>query len=384
MARRPSLAFLTVAAVSVTQFVTIALLYFFVEWYVDRAETVSVDHLPADAKRAWNDLNAGLVPDPDALAALAVVFPSLEEVSEVAPIAAILGFGAASILLSSLIGVFFAFRIAAPLSRFTAAAEKIRGGDFLVDVEPSATREIEALASTINSMASELSSLERRLKFNTRAVAHELRTPLTVLQGNLQGMSDGVIEPTHDRIRALYAQTQGMARLVEQLNTLSLVGTASFMAPLTDTDLASQVTDTVDLFKASAGNGLTCRTFLQPAPAAIDPVRFRQALLALLDNARRYAGGHGPIDVRTGTDEAGRSFISVEDRGPGMPPDVLQSSFDMFWRSEATNARGANGTGLGLTVVKAIAEAHGAAFSVKSRTGGGACATITFPAGAQS
>ena len=379
MSKRPSLAFLTVALVSVTQFATIALLYFFVEWYVDYAETVSVDHLPNDAKRAWNDLNAGLVPDPESLAALATVFPSLEEVTEVAPFAAILGFGTAAILLSSLIGVFFAFRIAAPLSRFTAAAEKIRSGDFLVEVEPSATREIEALASTINRLASELFSLEKRLKFNTRAVAHELRTPLTVLQGNLQGMSDGVIELSNDRIKALYAQTQGMSRLVDQLNTLSLVGTPNFMASPAVTDLASHVADTVDLFQASGSGNLVCRTFLEPAPASIDPVRFRQALLALLENARRYAGSHGPVDVHTGVDEAGRSFISVEDRGPGMPPDVLESSFDMFWRSETNTPRGADGTGLGLTVVKAIAEAHGAQFSVKSRTGGGACAMITFP-----
>jgi two-component system sensor histidine kinase AdeS len=379
MAKRPSLAFLTVALVSVTQFATIALLYFFVEWYVDRAETFSLDQLPANARRAWNDLNAGLVPDPDALAALAIVFPSIEEVPEVAPIAAILGFGAASILLSSLIGVFFAFRISAPLSRFTVAAEKIRRGDFLVEVEPGATREIEALASTMNSLGSDLSSLERRLKFNTRAVAHELRTPLTVLQGNLQGMSDGVIEPSNDRIKALYAQTQGMSRLVDQLNTLSLVGTPNFMASRTFTDLASHVSDTVDLFQMSVAEGLDCRTFLEPAPASIDPVRLRQALLALLENARRYAAGHGPIDVRTGIDEAGMSIICVEDRGPGMPSDVLQSSFDMFWRSERPNPRGADGTGLGLTVVKAIAEAHGAQFSVKSRTGGGACAMITFP-----
>lgn len=379
MSKRPSLAFLTVMAVSVTQFTTTALLYFLVEWYVDRAETVSVDHLPDDAKLAWNDLNAGLVPDPDALAALAPVFPRLEEVSEVAPIAAVLGFGTASILLSSLIGVFFAFRIAAPLSRFTEAAEKIRRGDFLVAVEPGATREIEALASTMNSLASELSYLERRLKFNTRAVAHELRTPLTVLQGNLQGMSDGVIEPSDDRIKALYAQTLGMSRLVDQLNTLSLVGTPNFVAPLTLTDLASHVSDTVTLFEASVGGGLVCRTVLEPAPASIDPVRFRQALLALLENARRYARERGPIDVRTGIDEAGMSILCVEDRGPGMPPDVLESSFDMFWRSETLKPGGADGTGLGLTVVKAIAEAHGATFSVRNRTGGGACAMIAFP-----
>jgi two-component system sensor histidine kinase AdeS len=379
MSRRPSLAFLTVALVSVTQFATIALLYIFVEWYVDSAEKVSIDRLPTNARLAWNDLNAGRVPDPDALAALAVVYPTLEEVTEVAPVAGILGFGAAAILVSSLIGVFFAFRIAGPLSRFTLAAEKIRRGDFLVEVEPGATREIEVLASTMNDLASELSSLERRLKFNTRAVAHELRTPLTVLQGNLQGMSDGILEPSNERIRALYAQTQGMSRLVDQLNTLSLVGTPDFISSRIVTDLASHVPDTVDLFKASIREDVVFRTFLEPAPASIDPVRFRQALLALLENARRYASGHGEIDVRTFRDEAGMSIISVEDRGPGMPPDVLASTFDMFWRSERLNPRSADGTGLGLTVVKAIAEAHGAQFSVRNRPGGGACAMIVFP-----
>src|SRR3546814_11097332 len=77
-------------------------------------------------------------------------------------------------------------------------------------------------------MASELLVLETRLKFNTRAVAHELRTPLTVLQGNLQGMNDGVIPASEEQLRALLMQIQGMSRLVDQLNTLSLAVTIHF------------------------------------------------------------------------------------------------------------------------------------------------------------
>nr|WP_246745879.1 HAMP domain-containing sensor histidine kinase [Ciceribacter sp. L1K22] len=298
--------------------------------------------------------------------------------TEATPIVGVLGFGFALILFTSAIGVLLAYRIVAPLTRLTAAAEQIGKGDFQVEVEPGATKEVEVLATTINRMASELLALETRLKFNSRAVAHELRTPLTVLQGNLQGMADGVVETSEERVRALLLQTQSISGVVDQLNTLSLAGTADFITANTETDLALHVSDTVDLFQASAGPAIDCRMELLPAPAKIDPPRFRQALLALLENARKYAGEFGPIEVSTGVDDSGRSFVSVSDHGPGLPSNVEHSSFDMFWRSAAADGRGGGGSGLGLTVVKAIAEGHGARLEVGNRPDGGAYATIIF------
>lgn len=375
---RPTLSTLTAALASVIQVVTIAVLFVTVDWYIDHAELTALDRLPQDARSAWVSLMDGEIPDPEALAALAPLFPQLEDATEASPVEGVLGFGFALIVLTSAIGVVLAHRIVAPLTKLTAAAEKIRQGDFQVTVEPGATREVEALAITINSMASELLALETRLKFNTRAVAHELRTPLTVLQGNLQGMTDGVIPASEERLRALLAQAQGMSRLVDQLNTLSLAGTTDFVTATTPTDLALHVLETVTLFQASAGNLVDFRTYLQPAPASIDPDRFRQALLVLLENARRYAGECGPIDVHTGLDEAGRAFISVHDKGPGLPDYVQHSSFDMFWRSERLNGRGLSGSGLGLTVVKAIAEGHNAQLEVGNNPDGGAYAKISF------
>jgi two-component system sensor histidine kinase AdeS len=375
---RPALSTMTATLVSVIQLTTIALLYVLVDWYIDHAEVSALHSLPIDARTAWVSINNGETPDPKALAALAPLYPQLEEATEASPVEGVLGFGFVLIIFTSGIGVVLAHRIVAPLTRLTAAAEKIRQGDFQVTVEPGATKEVEALAITINSMASELLALETRLKFNTRAVAHELRTPLTVLQGNLQGMTDGVIAASEQQLRALLVQTQGMSRLVDQLNTLSLAGTANFVTATTTTDLALHVLETVTLFQASAGDAADFRTYLQPAPAKIDPDRFRQALLALLENARRYAGASGPIDVHTGLDEAGQSFISVRDKGPGLPDYVQHSSFDMFWRSERPNGRGPGGSGLGLTVVKAIAEGHNGRLDVGNNPDGGAYAKITF------
>jgi two-component system sensor histidine kinase AdeS len=379
VSKRPSLFILAAALVSFTQIITIALLYTSVDWYIDHAEVAAVDILPEDAKSAWISLNNGEVPDAAALASLVALYPQLEEMTEAAPVEGVLGFGFALIAFTSSIGVLLAYRIVAPLTRLTAAAERIRQGDFRVEVEPGATKEVEALATTINRMASDLLALETRLKFNSRAVAHELRTPLTVLQGNLQAMADGVLEASEERMRALLLQTQSMSGVVDQLNTLSLAGTANFVTATTTTDLALHVADTLSLFQASAGSAVDCRMDLLPAPAKIDPPRFRQALLALLENARRYAADFGPIEVHTGVDEAGRSFISVTDHGPGLPSDVAHASFDMFWRSEAQNGRGLGGSGLGLTVVKAIAEAHNARLEVGNRIGKGAYATILFP-----
>lgn len=375
---RPTLSTLTAALATIIQVVTIAVLYVTVDWYIDHAEVTALERLPPDARAAWVSLNAGELPDPEALAALVPLFPQLEDATEVSPVEGVLGFGFALIVLTSGIGVVLAHRIVAPLTHLTAAAEKIRQGDFQVTVEPGATREVEALAITINSLASELLALETRLKFNTRAVAHELRTPLTVLQGNLQGMSDGIIPASEDRLRALLQQAQGMSRLVDQLNTLSLAGTTDFVTATTTTDLASHVLETVTLFQTSAGDAIELRTSLEPAPAKIDPERFRQALLVLLENARKYAGECGPIDVHTGLDKAGRSFISVQDKGPGLPDYVEQSTFDMFWRSERLNGRGLSGSGLGLTVVKAIAEGHNAQLEVGNNPDGGAYARLTF------
>ena len=327
---RPTLATLTAGLTSIIQVVTIAVLYIAVDWYIDHAEVTALEMLPHDAKSAWTSLNAGQIPNPDALAALAPLFPQLEDATEASPVEGVLGFGFALILLSSTIGVFLAHRLVAPLTRLTAAAEKIRQGDFQVTVEAGATREVEVLAKTINSMASELHALETRLKFNTRAVAHELRTPLTVLQGNLQGMSDGIIPTDEERLRALLMQAQGMSRLVDQLNTLSMAGTSDFVMATSTTDLATHVLETVALFQASTGDAIKLRTDLQPAPARIDPDRFRQALLVLLENARKYAGDRGPVDVHTGLDEAGQPFLLVQDQGPGLPDYVEHSSFDMF------------------------------------------------------
>lgn len=375
---RPTLSTLTAALTSIIQIVTIAVLYVAVDWYIDHAEVTALNLLPEDAKSAWMRLNVGQIPEPEALAALAPLFPQLEDATEASPVEGVLGFGFALIVLSSTIGVFLAHRIVAPLTRLTAAAEKIRQGDFQVTVEAGATREVEALAITINSMASELYALETRLKFNTRAVAHELRTPLTVLQGNLQGMSDGIIPTNEERLRALLTQAQGMSRLVDQLNTLSLAGTSDFVMATSTTDLATQVLETVTLFQASTGDVIKLRTHLQPAPAKIDPDRFRQALLVLLENARKYAGASGAIDVQTGLNKGGQPFLMVRDQGPGLPDYVEHSSFDMFWRSERLNGRGQSGSGLGLSVVKAIAEGHNAQLEVGNNSDRGAYARITF------
>ena len=111
---RPTLSTLTAALASVIQVVTIAVLFVTVDWYIDHAEITALDRLPQDARSAWVSLNKGEIPDPRALAALAPLYPHLEEATEASPVEGVLGFGFAMIVVSSVIGVILAYRIVAP------------------------------------------------------------------------------------------------------------------------------------------------------------------------------------------------------------------------------------------------------------------------------
>lgn len=110
-----------------------------------------------------------------------------------------------------------------------------------------------------------------------------------------------------------------------------------------------------------------------------DPQRVGQMVAALLDNADRYAGRG--LRVETGRDASGAALLSVADRGPGLTPAQAAQAFDRFWRGEGSRSRDSGGSGLGLSVVRSLAEAHGARAAYHDRPGGGAMFTVTFPPG---
>ncbi|KAG1455225.1 hypothetical protein G6F57_015336 [Rhizopus arrhizus] len=192
------------------------------------------------------------------------------------------------------------------------------------------------------------------------AIAHELRTPVTILRGRLQGLAEGVFQPDESQFRSLLAQVEGLSRLIEDLRVLSLSDNARLDVRRARTDVVAEVHSVMTLVDPqfrTAGFVLELETSREEHNAHCDPTRLRQALLALLENARRYAS---PGKVRIAVhDTPGHVQVAIEDEGPGIDPALHADIFTPFMRADGSRSRQGGGSGLGLAVVKAIADAHG-------------------------
>jgi len=212
------------------------------------------------------------------------------------------------------------------------------------------------------------------------AIAHELRTPVTILRGRLQGLAEGVFQPDESQFRSLLAQVEGLSRLIEDLRVLSLADNARLDVRRARTDVVAEVHSVMTLVDPafrSAGFVLELETSREEHPAHCDPTRLRQALLALLENARRYAN---PGKVRIAVhDTVAHVQVAIEDEGPGIDPALHADIFNPFMRGDGSRSRLGGGSGLGLAVVKAIADAHGGQVYCTPGTSGGSRFIIELP-----
>ncbi|OYR07854.1 ATP-binding protein [Brucella grignonensis] len=378
-----SLATLTAIIIAAMLLLSVGLAYLGVNWYSSYLEEGFLKQLPTDAARAYREMNAGMVPD---TAALKELFEYINGVSE--PLdwnlyISVLVSGLLSALICSAIGIYLARKIARPLEQLTVVAEALKSGDFSVRMTGShkSTIEVSSLIDSFNALATSLQNMEDRLQFNNMAVAHELRTPLTILRGTMQGMVDGVFPMEKKALDNLLLQAEGLSRIVEDLRTLSLaIGQKLVMYPERvelDELIDSVLLSAKPMFET---NKVKVETALQPIVAFVDSQRIRQAVLALLENACRYAAEG--VSLRCEIDNLADSALAIRvlDRGPGFPDDMCDVEVKPFWRGEVSRSRATGGTGLGLSVVQAIAVAHGGKLELQNRPGGGASVSIIIPA----
>ncbi|MCM5557427.1 ATP-binding protein [Pleomorphomonas sp. JP5] len=384
IARKPwrlSLATLTAAVIATMLLLSVGLTFIGVTWYSTVLDESITSGLPPDAAAAYRDLNEHRVPDGQALLNLIerLNAPEMEAETDLKIQLAALVCGLISAVICAIIGIYLARRIARPLEDLTAAADALKSGDFSARVTPKSggTREVSSLVDTFNALATSLDTMEQRLRFNNMAIAHELRTPLTVLQGGLQGMVDGVFPLERDNIGHLLQQVEGLGRIVEDLRTLSLAIGQKLVMQRQPIDAAEVVRAVLAVARPMLDeHGIAVETDLRPAPMAADPSRLRQAVLALLDNACRYAGGGRWLRCETAPSPDGGAVIRILDRGPGFPEDMDAVAVNPFWRGDPSRSRATGGTGLGLSVVQAIAIAHGGRLEFANRPDGGATVAI--------
>ncbi|MDX2234657.1 MAG: ATP-binding protein [Hyphomonadaceae bacterium] len=344
-------------------------------------EAEMIKQFSEPAQRAIARLEAQKIPAPADLEALIVEGPDAQADFDFRQNVALAVLSVISALIGSVTGAALSARFSRPIEDVARAVRAIAAGD-LTARAPSrsgGSGETVQLIQDFNAMAAVLERTDRELRESSAAIAHELRTPLTVLRGRLQGISDGVFGAGPKEIDSLIRQVDALAAIVEDLRVVSLAAVGALKLNLSELDLA----ETVDAVATSVrpdleAAGMGVELDLAPAHVHADAARIQQVVGALTDNAIRYAGEGGQLRIEVGQ-TAAWAFIRVLDRGPGFAKADLPRLFDRFWRADASRSRAVGGSGLGLSVVKSITEAHGGACLAANRENGGAVLEVRLP-----
>ena len=278
-----------------------------------------------------------------------------------------------TVIVATAVAVIFAMilgaRLARPLRDIGRAARQISEGDYAARIPREGPEEIVSLADSFNQMAAALEQQERMRREFIANAAHELRTPLTNLQGYLEALRDGVIEPDRATFESLLEEAERLVRLSRSLDTLA-AGDAGVTATIVDLDLASTIRAAADLARPAslvAGLELTIEV-PEDLPARGDPDQVAQVVGNLLQNAIRYTPPGGTVAVRAERRPAD-VLVSVTNTGEGIPSDDLPHVFERFYRVEKSRDRARGGAGIGLAIVRQLVEAAGGAVGAESRDG---------------
>jgi len=274
--------------------------------------------------------------------------------------------------------------IARPLADVVTAAEAVAQGDLTVRVSARGHGDFDQLARVFNHMVEELEAADRQRRNLTADVAHELRTPLQIIQGNLEGILDDVYEPTEEHISATLEETRLLARLVDDLRTLSLAESGQLALVREPIDVAELLADVQTSFSGQAeAASIELRTLADqsggPMTIVGDVGRLDQVLGNLVANALRHTPPGGTVSLGAQPLDGGVR-LTVKDTGVGIPPEDLPAVFDRFWKGDRARSHASDaGSGLGLAIVQQLVHAHGGRIAVESEVGQGTTFIIQLP-----
>ncbi|MCH7970376.1 MAG: HAMP domain-containing protein [Chloroflexi bacterium] len=289
--------------------------------------------------------------------------------------------GIASGLAGLLIVTMFTRQALAPIRGLTAAASRLGTGDLSQRVPESGSDDIGELAKTFNTMASDLELAREQSRQLTADVAHELRTPLTNIQGYLEAIKDGVVDADDETIETLHSQTIHLANLVEDLRIVAIADAGALALNKSFASPVPVIEDAVLNFAQRAreqGVELTVSKTGSGPVIEFDETRLRQIVTNLVENALIHTPKGGRVTVEI-SDPADGLKLSVSDTGAGISSNDLPRIFDQFYRADPSRTRVTGGAGLGLTIVKRLAEAHGGTVTVASSPGEGTTFTVLIP-----
>jgi len=275
--------------------------------------------------------------------------------------------------------------ITVPLRNLSQAAEQIAQGNFEQTVPIESKDEVGHLATIFNKMAVVLATNTNLRKQLLANIAHELRTPLAVIQGHLEGMIDGVIEPSKEQLSSLHEEAIRLNRLIKELRDLSLAEVRQLGLEKTSTDINQLINRVVTMLRPMADEKkiqVKC-FFAEDIPDVIvDNDRMNQVFYNILVNGIRYSPVQSEVQVTTSFGERKNGqwlTVSIKDNGPGIAAEDVPYVFDHFYRGDKSRDRKSGGSGLGLAIVKQLVEIHGGEVTVTSEVGKGSIFEVLLP-----
>lgn len=294
---------------------------------------------------------------------------------------ALLMAGATSVIVATLVGLWFSRSLIRPVRKISAAAQEISEGNLSARTGMRGGNELSRLGEQFDAMAESIEK-DRQMEMQlTSDVAHELRTPLMAIQATVEAMLDGVYDTDPEHLSLIESEVRRLSRLVDALLKLSRLERRS--QPMNE-----EVCDVGELAEAVVvshemlvqDSGLKIEAHVEGTVKAVcDKDMIKQAVANLVSNAVRYTPEGGRIDV-TVRRENGWAVIDVSDTGIGLSPEEEKMVFSRFWRADSDRGRKSGGLGIGLSVVKEIVSQHKGQIKAKGEKGVGSTFTIMLPA----
>jgi len=259
---------------------------------------------------------------------------------------------------------FFARRLTRPIRRFADAADRLGADPLAPPVPEEGPAELRVTAHALNRMQERLAAYVSERTAMIGAIAHDLRTPLARIAFRIEGAPEEMREKVQadiEQMRAMIAATIGFVRGTAEANERRPVDLSTLLETIVAQD--REMGRTIELDAQG------------PIRVTGDAVALARLFQNLIDNGIAYAGA---VEVRV-AQEGGRAIVTIADKGPGLPEDMLEKMFQPFERGDPSRSRETGGVGLGLTIARKIAEDHGATLSLRNRPGGGIEARCVFP-----
>jgi signal transduction histidine kinase len=284
----------------------------------------------------------------------------------------------ASIMISVLIGFMVSRKISSNISNVIKATKEIANGRYHLIDEKADTREIIDLIDTVNDLSMTLESQEKLRKDLTSDIAHELRTPITTLQTHLEALKDGVFKITPERINSLYEEIIRVSRIVNDLDNLNKYDNNNVILNKSSFDLAKLIKKVSNNFEAELKEKNITLKIKGDSEVLADIDKITQVFINLISNAIKYTNSSGHINILISKDKKNVK-IDVKDDGIGISESDLPFVFERFYRVDKSRTRSTGGSGIGLSIVKTIVEAHHGIVSIVSKLNVGTTVTIVIP-----